>query len=319
MARVLVAGAPRSGTTWVKRILASGPTTKQVHEPDNDLKDSFALRAKAGLGRFPVLFEEELPGEYRQLWDAALSGGQPMNSPPARAGQVLLRTARRSTLDGVLDQEAGLIHRAYSWAFDKAARPRRGGLDKNTDATVIAKTVHASFALEAITDQWPDVNVLIVRRNPLNAVASWLELGWKPLDLASVPQIREHWIEPDGLLAPSADASVLYRMAWDYCLLDDALSRSSDRNPDWHVVSHETICLDPVDEFRTMFGALGVAFTTEIEQRIRDANTAGDGYQTNRVAADQIHRWKNRLDEKQVSEIRSAAACFESLDGIIGP
>lgn len=319
MVRVLVAGAPRSGTTWVERILASGPTTKQVHEPDNDLKDAFALRAKAGIGRFPVLFSGELPEPYTRLWDAALAGGQPMNTPTARAGQVLLRTARRSNLDGVLDQKTDPLNKAYGWAFKQVARPRRGGLNKNADATVIAKTVHASFALEAITERWPDTNVLIVRRNPLNAVGSWLELGWGALKLAEEPLIREHWIEPYGLRAPGKDASDLYRMAWDYCLLDDALVRAAERNPDWLVISHETICLDPVEEFRDMFERLEVEFTDEIEQSIRDANTAGDGYQTNRVAADQIHRWKKRLSEKQIAEIRAAASCFESLDGVIGP
>ena len=317
MVRVLVAGAPRSGTTWVERVLASDDATHEVHEPDNDLNDSFALVAKTGIGRFPVLARGELPEDYERLWSEAIVGGKPLNTPAARSAQVLLRTARRTSIDNVLDRERDLLTRLYSLAFTALARPRSGGSNKMSSPSV-AKTVHASFCLEAIVERWPETKVLIVRRNPLNAVGSWMELGWNPLKLWEDPDVLANWIEPYEIKLPGKRASLLTKLAWDYCLLDDALARSSARNPLWEMTTHEAICEDPVEAFRTIFGRLGLTFTSSIEKRIEAANTSGDGYQTNRVAADQVYRWKSRLTEKQIEEIRDAARCFTSFVGVLG-
>jgi hypothetical protein len=51
MSRLLVAGVPRSGTSWVGQALACAEGARSVGEPDNEDNFPYAIQAKAGLGR----------------------------------------------------------------------------------------------------------------------------------------------------------------------------------------------------------------------------------------------------------------------------
>src|SRR5205823_1469687 len=72
---ILVAGLPRSGTTWVGEVLGHTAGARYLHEPDNHLLRPEAWWAKRGLGPYPELApEQDAPG-YEQLWALAFSGG----------------------------------------------------------------------------------------------------------------------------------------------------------------------------------------------------------------------------------------------------
>src|SRR5262249_25000117 len=72
---ILVAGAPRTGTTWVARALGSSPDATLINEPDNEWPNPFALRAKLPLGQYPVLGPgDEAPKAYDLLWRKAFEG-----------------------------------------------------------------------------------------------------------------------------------------------------------------------------------------------------------------------------------------------------
>ena len=52
---IVIAGLPRSGTTWTQRVLGTCPGTIRVPEPDNEDKYPAAIHAKRALGRYPCL------------------------------------------------------------------------------------------------------------------------------------------------------------------------------------------------------------------------------------------------------------------------
>ena len=52
-ARVLIAGLPRSGTTWVGEVLGRTAGAHYLHEPDNHLVRPDAWWAKRRLGPSP--------------------------------------------------------------------------------------------------------------------------------------------------------------------------------------------------------------------------------------------------------------------------
>jgi hypothetical protein len=66
---VLIAGVPRSGTTWIGECLSAASTTAYVHEPDNELARPSAARAKRGIGPYPVLAPGESAPEFDRLWE----------------------------------------------------------------------------------------------------------------------------------------------------------------------------------------------------------------------------------------------------------
>src|SRR5207237_10167784 len=79
-ARVLVAGLPRSGTTWVGEVLGRTAGARYLHEPDNHLLRPEAWSAKRRLGPYPELRPggDVVSGEvggYERLWARAFAGG----------------------------------------------------------------------------------------------------------------------------------------------------------------------------------------------------------------------------------------------------
>ncbi|MEE9416800.1 MAG: sulfotransferase domain-containing protein, partial [Acidimicrobiales bacterium] len=73
---VIIAGAPRSGTTWVAELLSTANRASYVHEPDNHALWPLALLAKQRLGRHPALLLNEPAPRLDRLWDLALGGAK---------------------------------------------------------------------------------------------------------------------------------------------------------------------------------------------------------------------------------------------------
>ena len=86
-----------------------------------------------------------------------------------------------------------------------------------------------------------------MQRNPLNVVSSWRELRIPLFDLATRPIIRSRYIEPLGIEPPGTDASDVAQIAWHVGLLTHVIAESLENHPEWHFVTHEDLCQDPVD------------------------------------------------------------------------
>jgi hypothetical protein len=69
MNRILVIGAPRSGTTWLGNVLAATPGARLAHEPDNTAFNPDAVESLERYGGYPApRVGEHLPA-YERLWD----------------------------------------------------------------------------------------------------------------------------------------------------------------------------------------------------------------------------------------------------------
>ena len=68
MTRVLIAGVPRSGTTWIGECLGSAPGAIYVHEPDNPESGAFAVVGTSGLWSEPDLVPGQRHEGYELLW-----------------------------------------------------------------------------------------------------------------------------------------------------------------------------------------------------------------------------------------------------------
>lgn len=295
-------GPPRSGTTWIGSVLGSARDVSTVHEPDNHRNDALALVVKRGLGRFPVLDpDDEAPGLER-LWAAAFDHGRPTNRPDARLAQTLLRGIVGRVANRVVDDASAPVSRVAGAVMTPLARPRSGQAGPRANAV---KSVHSAFALDWIHRRF-EPTVIVVTRHPLSAATSWRTLGWVPQPFTSDPRVRERYLEPRGLDTPGADAPLIARLALDHAVLQAAHLEAAACHPDWIVVSHEQLCLDPVGEFRRLFEAAGLPFGPEVEATIVESNRPGDGYQTARVAADQVDAWKRKLTADEIDACRRA-------------
>lgn len=339
---VLVVGLPRSGTTWVARVLGTAPGAVVVEEPDNEKTSPAAVAAKRRLGRFPVLDvgggAGRVPGtslqRYAALWAWALAGA------PADAR---LRRAQRLLMGADFDALEARVSRgarhprilAAAWLGRSLPSPREAGTAtpvspmpggaataggspgvgkvglRAGDAAVrvVAKTVHGVLAAEWLVQRF-DVDVVVVFRHPANVVASWLRMRLPDRDrrLDRVPAVQEGLVHPLGLPAPGDTA--LARVCWQAGLLTTALEVAVARHPEWHVVVHEELCRHPAGGFRPLFDAVGLQWGPATDARLAEDDRPGHEYATQRVAAELPEAWRSRLRPDELDAVRRVLPTF---------
>ncbi|WP_040493404.1 sulfotransferase [Ilumatobacter nonamiensis] len=293
--RLLILGTPRSGTTWTSEIVGTAPGARLVHEPDNEVNDPFALLAKVGLGRFPVLESvAQCPDAYRQLWRAAFEHGGSPDTLRARAANTLLTRSPRPIRDEILSGRPSRRGRVLQFGLERLAEPRSASA---TAPLTVVKSVHALFAADMVVELAAPT-VVVIRRHPLSVLSSWIEFDWPPQGLENDPEkVRLAGLEN---VAPFAATTHDERRAISYAILHRRVDRLLAENPSWHVADHDCICGDPLEEFRSLFDRLGLEWCPATEAAVRQSDTPGTGYDTQRVASEQIDVWRRRLDDDQI-------------------
>lgn len=299
MTAVLVVGVPRSGTSWIGRVLGATPGAAYLGEPDNHEHVPFALRAKLGLpGRFYPRLEPgcEAPA-YERLWQVALEGpprGAPSEGVRRRAAAGLLRRAGPEELIEAIAAPA-----RSPLPLRLAARlavPER----RPPGAHLVVKSVHAQLALDWLVERFP-LRVALVLRQPLNVLSSWKEMGWlgeggvlAELGPAAASLEEALGVEPLQRPTPLEEATELIG------LLTAALVEAGRRHPGWEVVSHEALCGRPRERFAELAGALGLGWDDRVERLLDELDRPGSGYETARVASTLPEVWRRRLTSEEV-------------------
>ena len=301
---IVIAGVPRSGTSWTMRVLGSAGGARSILEPDSEDKWPSAIRAKRTLGRYPVLRPgDDAPG-YRRLWSWTFAGApEPRRSVWAR--HLLGPGAEDRLYDGRLDPLTWL---AATLARDP--RPHRPPSGPEPGPRIVAKSIHAQLAIEWIASEF-GCDVVLLLRHPANVLASWMEVDLKDARYSTLEHradIRSRYIEPWGVPMPGPDP--IERMSWMIGLLLAAIEEASARHPEWHLRTHEQLCADPSGEFQRLFADLGLAWGEATEDFLREHNTAGSGFMVKRVASELPDSWQRRLDDDQVATLRRVLGWF---------
>ncbi len=311
MTRVLVVGVPRSGTSWVGRVLGSTRGATYLGEPDNHEHNSFGFRAKLGApGWFYPAPVGEAP-EYERLWRTAF-GLEP--SPGSLQGVVdrvrdavslrLLHSVSGAQLLRVMQRpEAGRgFARARLLAAATLAVPAR---PSRITPSIVVKSVHAPLSVEWVVDRVSPVQVLVVLRHPLNVLSSWLELGWLADDsdpLAELePEVRDRLAARIDVAPIEDDVSPLARAAWLVGALTSALSAAAERHA-WQFVTHEWLSEEARARFPTVAERLGLTWADEVDGLVASLDRPGTGYEVMRESAGLADIWRSRLTDAQVAE-----------------
>ncbi len=296
---IVIAGLPRSGTTWTMRVLGTSPGAIKIPEPDNEDKYPAAIHAKHSLGRYPCLVPGQQAKPYRGLWAWILTGAtEDWRSGQAR--RLLGPGAASRIFEGRMD--------LTTWAAATLARNPRPG--SPTPGRVIAKSIHAQLSLEWIANEF-DITPLVLLRHPGNVLASWMEVQLKDgrnSTLESRPEVRARYSERWGVPQPGDDP--IEKMSWRIGLLVAALEEAMTRHPEWQVRTHEQLCTDSVATFRTLFADLGLEWSDATEQFLVDNDTPGEGFVTKRVASELSDSWQHRLDDQQLATLRRVLGWF---------
>jgi hypothetical protein len=310
--KILVAGIPRSGTTWLLGALASIPGARQWHEPDNidserwyGPQNSFEGDfndlpiGKSGFVPFPSISPRSDGGIYASLWDVVYGSMVPLN----RAGRIP---------DGVikiLNPLLKLPHNVLHPMIKIGSRLLTSVMPK--PSLVVAKTVQGSFYIDWIVQRYSP-KVVMIERNPLNVISSWRELNVRSFDLMTreeLSSLSSKWY--DGKPPLTTDSQVS-KIAWTVGLLTSGLAESFERNPEWALVRHEDLVADPQARYQDLFRRFDLPWSHDIDDFLERSNKPGKGFQALRLASEEGQKWNSKLSPSEVSEIRGVLAGFRN-------
>lgn len=271
---VLVTGLPRSGTSWVGKMLQASRQLVYVNEP---------LNPRHPPGRCPGVLDVEVTHQFQYIcadndrpWSAAFGDTTGLR-------YRLLRELRRN--HGAYDLARTL---KYLSAFTAGRlRGRRALLD---DPYAVLSS--AWFARHL------NCQVVVLVRHPVTFVGSWQRLDWtvdlrqlldQPLLVRDLP---DNFVAELDRLAGTEDriakAALLWRLT--YTLVHQHLAEAGD---DIRLRRYEDLAADPTCEFRRLFHELGLTWNPRAERRIRAA-TFGTNDAQHRGATEQAHPWSLR-------------------------
>jgi hypothetical protein len=160
----------------------------------------------------------------------------------------------------------------------------------------VVKSVSAALALDWIVDRYAPT-VLVVRRHPLDILASQTQLDWggDPVDERGTAGRLERWGSPPF---PSGD-DALARRTWLIGFTLSVLDEFIDANPEFRAVDHEYLCEDPLERFKALAAQVGLEWSAEAEAHLVASNRHGTGVQAVRLASELPGKWRTSLSPEQ--------------------
>ncbi len=286
---ILVTGPHRSGTTWVGRMLSVTGDLAYVSEPLNvwhrpgvfgaPVAHWYTYVCRDNEANYLPAFKETLRLNYH-FWEEIKS---------LRSVRDVLRMFR----------DIGIF------IFGRLGHRR-----------VLLKDPFAVFSVPWFAERL-DFEVVIVLRHPAAFVSSLKRLDW-PFDfrdLLDQPLLMRDWLEPfraeleEAVKHPDdviGQGSLLWR------LICYATHKIQERNPNFHVVLHEELSLQPIKGYEALYAELELPFTSKAKNGIQKATSAKNPqevslesiYSTNLDSAANLENWKQRLTKEEIARIR---------------
>lgn len=315
---IMVAGVPRSGTSWVSRILSMADSTTYYYEPDNEHNSLLGYIHKQDLHRFPYLRpQEEKNGLYtiykntladRYMFDYSKGSllikkllGVNLNSTElevVRKCHHLDREKNGKPLFSLRQRMKVQTVKSLFYLFQNFERHNK------TKGIPLIKSVHSILALPYLQSFF-DMKTVLILRHPANIVSSHLRLDNQDIyrNIFCQDALVQDYLQPyideikslqDPLEKAGSQVAAFYHV----------LAQQLQNHPEWIVVNHEQFCREPLKEFHDLYNRLGLKWSEEVEEKISEMNRDGEGYTPARVAERQINKWKRELEPEQVKKIQ---------------
>lgn len=282
---IIVAGAPRSGTTWLAELLRELPGYKLINEP---LRLSTNPRARAaGFDwRTHVRPGEKCPALRRHL-------------------QKIFR---------------GHVELGPAWHF--RSEHLLGKLAEHvTHNRAVVKFCRAGRMLHWMAEQFRGRGIVVIIRHPCAVIASMLNMGdnWQPRNLEgrSLKQRFDGQI-PESVASelrtiPGAVDSWVGHLAIQWSLDHYfALHEHTDgpNNYPWILTTYERLFTDGERELERIVQALGAHATVDMRNQMATASSfAASDFQPNQEH--QLTKWRSEFSAEQIDLILNVVGAFD--------
>lgn len=315
---IMVSGIPRSGTSWISRVLGYSDSTAYYYEPDNEHNNLMAYVYKQHLHRFPYLTEHDDKNGLYTIFRNTINGRYMQDYSKL---STLIKTVLGINLNST---ELEVIKKCNH--LDRARGSRlKQGLGRKLKVNIgkmlyflfrrfeshnwnnrlpLIKTVHSALALPYLQSHF-NPRMLVVLRHPASIIASHLRLD-NP-DIYRNVSIQEKLVR-DYLQAYIKDLKALKhpleKAGAQIAVFYHVLGKQLRVNADWIKIHHEDFCRDPLGEFKQMYDKLGLNWSNDISEKVSALDVRGESYTPQRLAKRQINKWRRELNTRQVEKIR---------------
>ncbi|HEV3474381.1 MAG TPA: sulfotransferase [Actinomycetota bacterium] len=273
---VLVTGAPRSGTTFVGRILSSPLTVDYIHEPFNPDCGIDTLRQLLAYTRRGLANEREIAAAVRALLDY----------------RARLRTAfyRRDTTIRRLAKAVAGSRGPFHYRLARFNPWHRVALVKDPVGCLLTEYLVDEFGFTAV----------ILVRHPLAVAQSFARLGWDAnrhlAALRTQPDfIADHLTAEDAQLIRRDHDNGWVATAVLWRVLYRALARQAAATGT-AIVRHEDLSERPVQEFRALCDRLALPWSDRVERRVLASTSGSAAAPLGDGPAQQLVRDSARID-----------------------
>lgn len=284
---ILVTGAHRSGTTWVGRMLAANLQTAYISEPLN------------------VLHRRGVYGADVKHWYQYITSENETEYLPAFRELLSFRYHLFAELGSLRSQKDFMrMGRDLLVFMNGKLRGQRP----------LLKDPFAVFSTPWFAQQL-NCKVVITIRHPGGFASSLKRLNW-PFDfddLLNQPMLmRDHLeadreemraIQKDDIVGQSA---LLWRMIYR------SVHATRSLFPDFKIVRHEDLSLDPVAGYAALYETLGLTFDEKVRDTILNSSSSENPTELSKKKVHSVKldsranmdNWKKRLTPEEITRIR---------------
>jgi hypothetical protein len=302
-ALILILGAPRSGTTWLAKIIDSHPDVLYRHEPDAVLPAPSPLTPDA----LPPLLAR-WAGEI----GARTAAKRPYFRKSWQPGWARLLRTLVATAVGAARRSAPPL-RAF-------AELRIPDLAAHAAPRVAIKSIAWAEGAAILPRTLPDSRTIFILRHPCGQVASVLRGNRAsrfdlktagtdmPFDEARTIRFAAAHGTTDAAFQALPDAA---KYAWAWRAFNEPSYAALAAQPNVHVVLYEALCTEPEALGRRILAFTGLDWTRETAEFLARSTTHAGGagyYAIFRDAVAAAEAWRTTLPQADQEAVRSVAS-----------
>jgi hypothetical protein len=302
---IFAIGMPRSGTTWIGKILDSHPRTLYRHEPDTwrrlDLIPLFApAQPTPEQSRYLREFVESMPS----MRSDRVCGKRPIFPKAYASAYSVRKYAALSLVQKVLGR-AGVEVAA-------PIPPQPGG---GEPYRLAMKSIESLGRLGTWRASVPGGRYVLIVRHPCGYVSSVLRgeaqkrfghneaaHDYELLGMAcGTPQARRHGLTLDALKAMTPAE----RLAWRWVVFNEKAADETRDAADVYRLYYEKLCADPPSEARRLFEFCGLDWNPQSEAFVASSTstTRSDYYSVFKDPLGSAWGWRKELDPKDAERV----------------
>lgn len=282
---ILATGMPRSGTTWLGRMISYAPTVRYIHEPFNISASPCCCGVNFDYWFF------YLSSQNRQKYNEHLKH---------------------------------IIYPSYNWVgfantISEIARQRRARILMNYLRSYLAyrplvKDPLAVFSAGTLADHF-NMDVVVLIRQPAAVVNSYKMLNWgHPFShFLNQPELMEEHLQPFRSEIEDfakTEHSTIDQVALLWKLVHHMIIKYKEMYPQWTFVRYEDLASDPIGMYQEIFTKLGLPFTEQNHISIQEhglpepRTEVTEPYSIKQDPSQVVSRWKRNLTASEIDRIR---------------